>query len=800
MRKYGALGRVTRTTDGEGHAVEVAYAANGTDQVESLTDAKGNTTRWTYDEWERKTRKTYADNSAETYAYDAVGRMTNKLDTAGVASAFAYDANGNLTGLQRGNECAFAFGYDALDRRTNVLDAVGTTAWTYDALGRVTGETGPFGTGEVQVAYDANGRMTNVTWGTYSARYAYDELGRITNITAPEGEYAFTYHANGIRRAGVTYPNGVAETRTHDELARVTGLAFATGTNEWLSVAYAYDAGDRRTNEVWSTGREMAYGYDDAHQLTEVEASRPSDEARYCYDPAGNPMMRAEMGFETTNEFNNLNQILSASWTGSTITAVGMVNYPAGTVAVSGTEGTIYPDKTFDAASVPVHLGANCLTNVFTDIFGRSVTNTTSLTITNRAYAHDANGNLTNDGVFQYQYDAANQLTNVIRKADNTTVLSCRYDALGRRVEAIRADGTVDRYVYFPGSFLVLAVLDGTNAVKEIYTRGPDLSGTLDSAGGIGGILACTYASGATYYSHADIMGNVIALTDASGSVVSTFRYTPFGQLSARTGTLLPRYLFSSKEFDRTASLYYYGYRYYSPRLARWMTRDPLEEEGGLNLYVIAGNDTCGRFDRVGLLSERPPEVKILPGLIYAALKGWKDVKLSGVALEAIKKGVRGEIEKQKMPDKCKLGESDYSEFVFNGNMQDWNDAERTRLGADSAIKTLLDLFLHPMTATSWTFGRGQITCKGSIFYETDKTWSCCCRVKAKFSNVSCTLSDEWDFYYDPHRGKLYQLASKWVEDIWHKKLGAVKLNVTADWEDSWDKNRCDDVKFIPFM
>ena len=144
---------------------------------------------------------------------------------------------------------------------------------------------------------------------------------------------------------------------------------------------------------------------------------------------------------------------MSSTWTGSTITAVGTVNYPGGTVSVGGASGTIYPDKTFDAAGVPVHLGVNCLTNVFTDIFGRSVTNTTSFTITNRTYIHDANGNLTSDGVFQYQYDAANQLTNVVRTADGARVLSARYDALGRRVEATRADGSVERYVYFPCLF-----------------------------------------------------------------------------------------------------------------------------------------------------------------------------------------------------------------------------------------------------------------------------------------------------------------------------------------------------------
>ena len=333
-------------------------------------------------------------------------------------------------------------------------------------------------------------------------------------------------------------------------------------------------------------------------------STRPSDEARYAYAPAGNPVERAELGFETTNAFNNLNQILSGSWTGSTITAVGAVNYPAGTVTVSGASGTIYADKTFDAAGVPVSPGANTLTNVFTDVFGRSVTNATSVTIANRAYVHDANGNLTSDGVFQYQYDAANQLTNVVRLADGACVLSARYDALGRRVEATRADGSVERYVYFPGSFLVLAVLDGSNAIKEVYTRGPDLSGSLDGAGGIGGILACTYASGATYCSHADIMGNVIALTDASGSVAATFRYTPFGQLSARTGMLLPRYLFSSKEFDRAANLYYYGYRYYAPRMGRWMTRDRIAEQGGIQLYAFGLNNPCSKVDFLGLTSQ----------------------------------------------------------------------------------------------------------------------------------------------------------------------------------------------------
>ncbi|MBP1590134.1 MAG: RHS repeat-associated core domain-containing protein [Kiritimatiellae bacterium] len=591
--------------DGNGNAVQVAYLTNGVDQVASLWDGNGNETRWNYDEWGLTTNKVYADGSQEVYRYDLLGRLTNKLNPAGNATVFSYDANGNLASLQRGASAPFTFAYDALNRRTNMVDSVGATAWRYDAMGRLVGESGPFGTPEVQVAYDPNGRLTNVTWGAFSVDYAFDDLGRIVSVSAPEGAYAFTYLSNGIRRATVAYPNGVTEVRAHDELARCTSLAFLSGTNPLLSIAYAYDAGDRRTNEVWSTGRAMAYGYDDAHQLTSVAATRPSDAARYHYDAAGNPVDRAELGLDVTNSFNNLNQIVTGSWTGATLTVAGSVNYPAGSISVNGQPGTVYPDSSFDVAAVPAAPGTNTLTATYT---GPAYTNapmtatdTSTVVLGDTAFTHDANGNLTSDATFTYQYDLANQLTNVIRKADNTRVLSCRYDALGRRVEAIRSDGTVDRYVYFPGTFLVLAVLDGSNTPKEFYTRGPDLSGTLASAGGISGILACTYtnAPSAPLFHHADLMGNVIALTDTSTVLLSTICYTPFGQLLSSAGSFCPRHLFSSKEWDVDIHCLYHGYRHYNPSLAQWMEKDSISPE--TEAYRYCGGNSVASVDAWGL-------------------------------------------------------------------------------------------------------------------------------------------------------------------------------------------------------
>ncbi|MDD4406128.1 MAG: RHS repeat-associated core domain-containing protein [Parabacteroides sp.] len=60
---------------------------------------------------------------------------------------------------------------------------------------------------------------------------------------------------------------------------------------------------------------------------------------------------------------------------------------------------------------------------------------------------------------------------------------------------------------------------------------------------------------------------------------------------------------FSTKYTDSETDLVYYGYRYYSPALGRWLSRDPIEEQGGLNLYAFVNNDPVNKVDIGGLAS-----------------------------------------------------------------------------------------------------------------------------------------------------------------------------------------------------
>jgi RHS repeat-associated protein len=140
------------------------------------------------------------------------------------------------------------------------------------------------------------------------------------------------------------------------------------------------------------------------------------------------------------------------------------------------------------------------------------------------------------------------------------------------------------------------------------YARGLDLSGSVQGAGGIGGLLALSTQLSTNnpqhYFYHADGSGNVLALVDAAGTVQARYGYEPFGRLFWQSGPLtnLNRLRFASKEMHLSSGLYDFGARWYDPFLQRWLTEDPLGEAGGLNLYRFAANDPLNQVDPWGQL------------------------------------------------------------------------------------------------------------------------------------------------------------------------------------------------------
>ena len=90
-------------------------------------------------------------------------------------------------------------------------------------------------------------------------------------------------------------------------------------------------------------------------------------------------------------------------------------------------------------------------------------------------------------------------------------------------------------------------------------------------------------------------------LLNSSQALAATYTYDPFGNLLAKTGTLNQPFQFSTKPYDEKTGMSYYGYRFYSPAIGRWMNRDPLQESGGINLYGFVGNNPIMYIDPQGL-------------------------------------------------------------------------------------------------------------------------------------------------------------------------------------------------------
>lgn len=144
------------------------------------------------------------------------------------------------------------------------------------------------------------------------------------------------------------------------------------------------------------------------------------------------------------------------------------------------------------------------------------------------------------------------------------------------------------------------------NSLIRSYVWGTDLSGTMQGAGGVGGLLEMSYYGTSTTncFPAYDGNGNVSALINvADGTEVANYDYATFGEPIRVTGVMAKNnpIRFSTKYDDDESDLLYYGYRYYKPSTGTWPNRDPIEEKGGINLYEFVNDSPIDLVDPQGL-------------------------------------------------------------------------------------------------------------------------------------------------------------------------------------------------------
>jgi RHS repeat-associated protein len=196
---------------------------------------------------------------------------------------------------------------------------------------------------------------------------------------------------------------------------------------------------------------------------------------------------------------------------------------------------------------------------------------------------YDANGNLTNDGVLSYAYDAENRLRSVTGPNLN---IGYEYDANGHR-KSKTVNGATTVYVRdaFDREILEYNSADGKVIHWNTYGLGPnDVLGQMNIADG-------TRATPIP-----DIQGSIIAMLDSSGRGISKFGYFFFGMSTLNSDS----FGYTGQRFDSDTRIYYYRARMYSPALGRFLQTDGIGYPDIGNLYVYVGDDPLNNMDPQG--------------------------------------------------------------------------------------------------------------------------------------------------------------------------------------------------------
>ena len=194
---------------------------------------------------------------------------------------------------------------------------------------------------------------------------------------------------------------------------------------------------------------------------------------------------------------------------------------------------------------------------------------------------YDQNGNLTNDGVNTYVWDARNRLVSM----SGGVTASFSYDPLGRRTS--KTINSVASQFLYDGNDIAAEVgggAIGTNYLRSLNIDEPFIRQT---------------STGSEYY-HTDALGSTLALSSSAGTTAVSYSYEAFGK-TTMTGASSNPFEFTGRENDGTG-LSYYRARYYSPQLQRFVSEDPLEfAAGDVNLYAYVWNSPTNYTDQFGL-------------------------------------------------------------------------------------------------------------------------------------------------------------------------------------------------------
>lgn len=565
---YDLYGRVVKALDTNGNALYYSYNTDG--QLVSQKDQAGNVTSYTYD------------------SYGNVDSVTNAL---GQTVRYVYTKSGLLSSITDANGNDIRYSYDDKGQTTAITYADGSReTWSYDEVGNVTGWTTRAGK-TVQMSYDAKGNLLSKTVedeGT--TRFTYDGLGHMLSSTDSGGTTTWTYDER-YRMTKVQYPDGHSLNYSYDSYDRMTAMTDDVGN----TTNYSYNAWGDLTLVTNGDGKTVAsYEYDKGGRLVR-ETKGNGTSTVYTYTLSGNADTITHYdahGAETAffrYEYNEVNlrtamTTKDGKWTYG-YDAIGQLVQADFAPAADSNVPEQHISYEYDTAGNRTRTVVNGEETLYTN---NELNQTTAAGDTR--YEYDVDGNLIRKtdetGVTSYEWSAEGRLLGMMTPTGD--VYTYTYNAAGERIST-SVNGKVTTYVYDgAGNGNVVTEYD-TEGKSKYYQYGNGLIGFDDALDG-------------KYWYDSDALGSVTGITDASGNLIATYAYDPFGSMIGSTGSLDNAYTWLGLLglVSDDSGLTYMRARQYDAQTGTFISADPVGANGGLNMYAYCFNNSLSLIDITG--------------------------------------------------------------------------------------------------------------------------------------------------------------------------------------------------------